>query len=202
VREDRMGIMDAIRRRRTIRFYEQRPVGRDTLRELVDAARFAPSGGNVQPLEFVLVDDKEVVPRVFATLAWAGGVKPRRDPPEGKRPVAYVVVLLNRQVRASGGQHDAAAAIENLLLAAWEKGIGSCWLGSVKRDELRGILAIPEHLEIDSVVSLGYPGEQPVAEEMTDSVEYYLDDADRLHVPKRRLADILHANRYGEPGAA
>jgi nitroreductase len=197
-----MGVMDVIRARRTVRFYEQRPVAREVLRELVDAARFAPSGGNVQPLEYVVVDDAEVAARVFGTLAWAGGVRPRRNPTEGKRPVAYVVVLVNRQVRASGGQHDAGAAIENLLLAGWEKGIGSCWLGSVKRDELRGILGIPEHLEIDSVVSLGYPAEQPVAEEMTDSVEYYLDESDRLHVPKRRLDDIMHVNGYGKGGAA
>jgi hypothetical protein len=86
--------------------------------------------------------------------------------------------------------HDAGAAIENLLLAAWEKGLGGCWIASIDRDRLRTILNVPEHLDIDSVISLGYPAEQPVGEEMTDSVKYYLDDDDTLHVPKRRLADI------------
>jgi nitroreductase len=192
-----MGVMDTIRARRTIRFYEQRPIPVSDLRELVEAARLAPSGGNLQPLEYVLLHDQEVVSQIFPTLAWAGGVTPRRSPPEGKRPVAYVVFLINREVRSSGGEHDAAAAIENLLLAAWEKGIGGCWIGSVNRDEVRRILGIPDHLHIDSVVSLGYPAEQPVAEDTSGSVEYYLDDADTLHIPKRRLADILHENRYG-----
>jgi len=191
-----MTVIDTVRTRRTIRFYQQRPIPPDTLRELVDAARFAPSGGNLQPLEYIVVADPKLVPQVFPTLAWAGHVRPRRDPPEGKRPVAYIVVLLNRQVRSSGGAHDVGAAIENLLLAAWEKGIGTCWLGSVDRKELRAILHVPDHLELDSVVALGYPAEQPLAKEMTDSVEYYLDDRDTLHVPKRRLADILHHDRY------
>lgn len=191
-----MNVLDAIRARRTIRLYLQEPIAPETLRELVDAARVAPSGANMQPLEYIVVRDPEVCAQVFPTLAWAGFVAPRRDPPETKRPVAYVVVLTNRQIRPSGGEADAAAAIENLLLAAWEKGIGGCWIGSVKRDELRSILRIPEHLEIDSVVSLGYRGEDPVMEEMTESARYYLDDQDVLHVPKRRLNDILHENHY------
>jgi nitroreductase len=162
----------------------------------VDAARVAPSAANLQPLEYVAVYDAEIVAQVFPTVGWAGYVAPRRDPPEDKRPVAYIVVLLNPDVRASGGQHDAGAAIENLLLAAWGKGIGGCWITGVDRERLREILGIPESAEIDCVVALGYPAEQPVGEEMTDSIKYYLDERDTLHVPKRRLADILHENRY------
>ena len=191
-----MNVIDAIRRRRTRRFYEQRPIAPSILRDLVDAARVAPSAANLQPLEYVAVYDAEIVAQVFPTVGWAGYVAPRRDPPEDKRPVAYVVVLLNPEVRASGGQHDAGAAIENLLLAAWEKGIGGCWITGVDRERLREILGIPESAEIDCVVALGYPAEQPVGEEMTDSIKYYLDERDTLHVPKRRLADILHENRY------
>jgi len=195
-----MNVLDAIRTRRTIRLYQQRPLPPEILCELVEAARLAPSAANLQPWEFILVDDAEVVSQVFPTLAWAGYVAPRRNPLEGKRPTAYVVVLLNRQIRASGGQEDAAAAIQTLLLAAWEKGIGSCWIGSVNREQLRQILGLPGHLEIDSVISLGYPAEQPMREEMRDSIKYYLDDRDTLHVPKRPLADILHHNCYRGPG--
>jgi len=189
-----MNVIEAIRTRRTIRLFQPTPIPPAALRELVDAARVAPSAANLQPLEFVGVRDPEIVSRVFPALAWAGYVAPRRTPPEGQRPVAYIVVLINRKIRDSGGHHDAGAAIENLLLAAWEKGLGGCWIASIDRDRLRTILNVPEHLDIDSVISLGYPAEQPVGEEMTDSVKYYLDDDDTLHVPKRRLADILHEN--------
>jgi nitroreductase len=194
-----MNVTDAIRTRRTIRFYQQTPVPQAVLHELVDAARLAPSAANLQPLEFVAIHDPKTVAKVFPTLGWASYVAPRRNPPEGKRPVAYIVVLLNRKIRASGAQHDVGAAVQNLLLAAWEKGIGACWLTSGNREQLRQILGIPEHLEIDCVISLGYPAEQPVAEKMTDSVKYYLDERDTLHVPKRILTDILHENCYAEP---
>jgi len=191
-----MNVTEAIRTRRTIRLFQQVRIPLATLRDLVDAARVAPSAANLQPLEFIAVHDPEVVSRMFPALGWAGYVAPRRNPPEGKRPVAYIVVLVNRNIVASGGQHDAGAAIENLLLAAWEREIGACWITSVNREHVRRILAIPQHLDIDCIVSLGYPAEEPIAEELTDSVKYYLDDKDRLHVPKRRLDQVLHENRY------
>lgn len=197
-----MKVIEAIRARRTIRFYRQTPIPAGMLRELVDAARVAPSAANLQPLEFVAVDDPEIVSEIFPTLGWAGYVAPSRNPPEGKRPVAYIVVLLNQDIRPSGGQHDVGAAVENLILAAWDRGIGCCWMTSANREEVRRILGIPAHLEIDCVVSLGYPAEHPVAEDMTDSVKYYLDDRGELHVPKRRLTDVLHENRYAAPAAS
>lgn len=191
-----MDILNAITSRRTIRMYEQRPILLPILRELVDAARLAPSASNLQPLEFIAVADTTLVEQVFPLLAWAGAVAPRRTPPAGKRPVAYIVVLINRAVRVAGGYEDAGAAIENLLLAAWTKGIGGCWIASVDRDHMRELMDIPSHLEVNAVVALGYPAEHPVWEEAADSTTYYLDEQDQLHVPKRRLDAILHENHY------
>jgi len=194
-----MDFMEIVRSRRTIRFFKQDPIGEDVLSELVEAARRAPSASNGQPLEYVIVNDKGQVERVFEQLAWGAYVQPRRDPPAGRRPVAYIAVLINSE-RELGrfGVVDAAAAIENILLAAWSKGIGSCWLASVKRENAAEILDIPEQCRIDSVVALGYPDETPLLEECTsDSIEYYLDDNDRLHVPKRPLKKITHVNKFG-----
>jgi nitroreductase len=193
-----MKTTDVITSRRTIRLYDQRPIPPEILRELVHAARLAPSAANLQPLEFIAIHDAERVSQVFPFLAWAGYVAPQRTPPPGKQPVAYIVVLINRNIRTTGGQDDAGAAIENLLLAAWEKGIGGCWIGSVNRDGIRELLSIPTHLDIEAVISLGYPAEEPVWEDMTDTIKYYLDDDNRLHVPKRRFADVLHENCYRE----
>lgn len=199
-----MDFSELIKTRRSIRRFKPTPIDRSTLIELLDAARSAPSAANRQPLEYVLVVEPAVVQKLFEQLAWAAFVQPKRNPPQGSRPVAYIVVLVNTDRRlASFGPVDAAAAIENILLAAWSKGIGSCWLGSIHRDNIRKLLAIPDSLEINSVVALGYPGEQPITEDAKDSsdeaVRYYLDDADRLHVPKRTLNSISHLNRYGRP---
>ena len=194
-----MDFMEIVRSRRTIRFFKQDPIGEDVLSELVEAARRAPSASNRQPLEYVIVNDKGQVERVFEQLAWGAYVQPRRDPPAGRRPVAYIVVLINSEWELGRfGVVDAAAAIENILLAAWSKGIGSCWLASVKRESAAEILDIPEQCRIDSVVALGYPDENPLLEECTsESIEYYLDDDDRLHVPKRPLKKIAHVNTFG-----
>lgn len=196
-----MDVWEAIKSRRSVRRFRQEPVSKEILLELVEAARCAPSAANRQPLEFVIADSEEQTSQIFAQLAWAGYVRPLRDPPAGKRPVAYIIVLVHTEkAMAEFGKVDAAAAIENILLAAQGKGIGSCWLGSINRDELREILDIPDKYDIDSVVALGYPDEQPVMEDCKgDSIEYYLNDKDVLHVPKRPLPSITHINKFGSP---
>lgn len=196
-----MDVWEAIKSRRSVRRFRQEAISKETLLELVEAARCAPSAANRQPLEFVIVNAEEQTAQVFAQLAWAGYVRPRRDPPAGRRPVAYIIVLVHTEkAMAEFGKVDAAAAIENILLAAQGKGIGSCWLGAINRDELREILKIPDKYDIDSVVALGYPDEQPVMEDCKgESIEYYLDDEDVLHVPKRPLPSITHINKFGSP---
>ena len=161
-----MDVWEAIKSRRSVRRFRQEAISRETLLGLVEAARCAPSAANRQPLEFVIVNAEEQTAQVFAQLAWAGYVRPRRDPPAGRRPVAYIIVLVHTEkAMAEFGKVDAAAAIENILLAAQGKGIGSGWLGAINRDELREILKIPDKYDIDSVVALGYPDEQPVMED-------------------------------------
>lgn len=184
-------------KRRSIRRFQQKTIPFSTLEKLINAARVAPSAGNLQPLEYLIVDKKKVVEKVFTTLRWAGYIAPKGDPPAGKRPVAYIVVLANKKIKPSEYERDVGAAVENILLAALEKGIGTCWLGSIDREMLREILNVPQHLAIDSVVALGYPSEKPVMEEMVRSIKYWLDESGRLHVPKRRLRDLIHRNRYG-----
>ncbi len=194
-----MDVWEAIRRRRSIRRFKQEAISNEVLLEVVEAGRCAPSAANRQPVEFVVVNSEERRNEIFAQLAWAAYVQPRRDPPAGKRPVAYIIVLVNTErAMANLGKVDAAAAIENILLAAQGEGIGSCWLGSIKREKVREILEIPDKYDIDSVVALGYPDEQPIMEDCKgDSIEYYLDDKDTLHVPKRPLPSITHMNKFG-----
>lgn len=196
-----MDVWEAIKRRRSVRRFRQEEISREILIEFIEAARCAPSAANRQPLEFVVVDSEELRAEIFAQLAWAGYVRPRRDPPDGKHPVAYIVVLVDPQKAMSGlGKVDAAAAIENILLAAQGQGIGSCWLGSIKRDKLREILEIPDKYDIDSVIALGYPDEKPIMEDCKgEKIEYSIDDEDVLHVPKRPLASITHMNKFGSP---
>jgi len=79
------------------------------------------------------------------------------------------------------------------LLGAAEKGLGGCIIGSIQRDELRKVLNIPQQYEILLVIALGKPAEKVVLESTskTGSIEYYRDDKDVHHVPKRPLDEII-----------
>jgi nitroreductase len=189
-------VYEAVTSRRTTRRFRQEALDRGMLTKLINAARLAPSASNLQPCEYIVVDDPQVANDVFHTLKWAKYIAPEGDPKEGERPVAYIVVLLNGKKREDGGEVDAAAAIENILLTAYGEGIGSCWLGSIDRGHLANILHVPEHCKIDSVVALGYLAEKPLLEVMVESVKYWKDEHGILHVPKRKLQDILHYNEY------
>jgi len=152
-----MNVYEAIRKRRTVRRFKQDPIPREILDKLIDAARLAPSAANLQPNEYIVVDEPGLVEQVFSTLRWAGYIAPKGNPPEGEKPVAYIVILTNKEKTTISGVSDAAAAIENILLTAMEEGIASCWLASIERETLQKILAIPDHCPIDSVIALGYP---------------------------------------------
>ncbi len=182
--------------RRTIRRFKPEPVSRELLERLVDAGRLAPSAANVQPLEFVVVDDKAACGRVFPCLKWAAYITPAGTPKPGEEPAAYVVTLVNTDVREKMFEYDVGAAMENMILAALGQGVGSCWLLSIDRDALRDILRVPGNYRIDSVLALGYPAEEPAVEDYAGSLKYWKDAAGRLHVPKRTRASVFHLNRF------
>jgi nitroreductase len=191
-----LSVYELIVRRRTIRRFKQEELSEKLLKKLVNAGRLAPSGANLQPLEFIIVNKTELADQVFPALKWAGYIAPAGNPPEGKQPMAYIIILVNSEIRSQGGEVDAAAAIENMILTALEDGIGSCWLGAINRDQLRKIFNIPQKYRVDSVLALGYPDESPVVEEAADSIKYWKDENAILHVPKRKLSDIVHYNAF------
>ncbi len=166
------------------------------MEKLVNAARLAPSGANLQPLEFLVVDDADLKKRLFLCLKWATYIAPQGDPKPGNEPAAYIVILVNLRVKDKDYEYDVGAAVENMILAAWAEGVGSCWVASVERAKVQKIFKISLDFRIDSVLALGFPAEESVLEEMEDSPKYWKDSKKRLHVPKRRLKDIIHYNSF------
>jgi nitroreductase len=191
-----MSIFDVILSRRSIRQFRSDPIPGSILEQLVNAARLAPSASNLQPLEYVIVDQSQVCRRIFPCLKWAAYINPEGNPLPGQEPVAYIVVLVNTAIRKIRHEWDAGASIENMLLAAWDMGIGSCWIISADKPSIAKILSIPDSHEIDSVIAFGYPAETSVVEDLEDSVKYWKDEAGGFHVPKRKLKDIIHFNRF------
>ncbi len=192
-----VNVYELVQKRRTIRRFEQKPVPRDLLQRCVDAARIGPSGANLQPLEYIVVSEPEQCRQVFPHTAWAGYL-PDWSPGADERPTAYIFIITNTQRRANALM-DVGIAAENITLIALEEGVGSCIIGSLDRDALRGVLAVPPHCEISLMVALGYPAEEPQMVEMTDDlIKYYRAVDGTLKVPKRALADVLHWEQYSD----
>ena len=190
-----MDVYTAIISRRTIRRFQKKPIKLDLLRRFVNAARLAPSAANLQPLEYFIVTEKEVCSKIFETIGWAAYITPKWTPSIEERPTVYIVILV-KDINNKFYTRDVSLASENIVLAAEEESIGSCILYNIDRDKIQEILKIPKTLHVDSIIALGYKAEHPVVEDLKDSVKYWRDENEVLHVPKRRLDDIIHINKF------
>jgi nitroreductase len=174
------------------RFYQEVPVERPTLEELIDLARLSSSAANLQPLKYILVNEPERNRLVFPYLRWAGYLKDWDGPEEGERPAAYIIVLGDKDVSANFFW-DHGLACQSILLGACEKGLGGCMFGAVDRAGLRTALQIPDRYELLLVIALGKPKETVVLEEVgqTGDIKYWRDAHGVHHVPKRKLQDLI-----------
>jgi nitroreductase len=188
-----MTIRDLLLRNRSFRrFRGDQPVDGSLLRELVDLSRLCPSAANRQPLKYLISCDPERNALIFGHLRWAAALKDWSGPAEGERPTGYIVILGDTRI-ARDFQCDHGIAAQSILLAAVERGLGGCMVGSIDRDGLRRRLNLPGFLDILLVLALGTPAETVVLEEGTtpDEVPYWRDRRGVHHVPKRPLEEVL-----------
>ena len=192
-----MNIYETIISRRTIRKFKQKKIDLKLLEKLVNAGRLAPSAANQQPLEYLIITDQTLKERIFPNLGWAGYIKPEGNPIKGEEPDSYIIILVNKEISIRPDR-DIGASAENINLAAEEEGIGCCWIGTLKREQIAKILEIPGNFSIELVMALGYPSEKPIYEDVrkNSSIKYYKDSSKTLHVPKRKLKDIIHINHF------
>jgi len=190
-----MSVYETILLRRSIRRFQQKAIDIELLRNFVNAARVAPSAANLQPLEYFIVTEEDLRLKIFETIGWAGYIKPTWKPSKNERPTAYIIILV-KDINNKYYMRDVGLASENIVLAAEEKHIGSCILCKIEKNKIQEILKIPDNLHVDSVIALGYKAEQSVVENLKESVEYWRDENEVLHVPKRNLDDIIHVNNY------
>ncbi|HHV71098.1 MAG TPA: nitroreductase family protein [Clostridia bacterium] len=148
--------MKAILNRRSIRKYTQEPVPDGVIKELLEAAMSAPSAGNEQPWEFVVINDRQILNEIPKFHPYSQMLK--------EAPVAILVCGdLNQQKYDGYWVLDCAAATENILIAAQDKGLGAVWLGIYPAEEriegMRKLLGIPDHVVPVALIALGYPAE-------------------------------------------
>jgi nitroreductase len=192
-----METLAAIRARRSVRRFERKPVNPGSLTEMVDAARLAPSAINLQPLEYIVVDDERLVGALFPHTRMGALLPEDKRPTEAVRPAAYVAVLVHTSIAKQGYERDVGCAVENILLTAVSLGLGACFIRNIDREEIGRLLGVPAGYEIDTMVAVGYAAESPVSEDTeAGDVRYYLDEAGVHRVPKRAIKKVLHLNRF------
>lgn len=145
-----MDYMEVVRNRRSIRKYKQDPVPDEILAEILEAGRLAPSGANRQPWHFLVVKGENR--GAMGLPDWAA-----------EAPV-ILGVCGDPEVSATWNVVDPTIAMEHMVLAAANRGLGTCWLGKLGRDEeVKRVMGIPEHLKVIAVTPVGYPDESPPA---------------------------------------
>lgn len=151
-----MDVLEAIRSRRSIRRFEDRPVADDAVKQLLEAAMQAPSARNAQPWQFLVLDDRQI-------LAKIAEINPNAQM-AASAPLG-ILVCGDLKLEKSAGYWvvDCAAAVENMLLAAHGLQLGAVWTGVYPRDRrmegLKRLLGLPDHVIAHSLVIVGYPAE-------------------------------------------
>lgn len=147
-----MSLVDVILSRRSIRKYDDKDIPSDVLDKILEAGRQSPSAANRQPYQFVVVTDSEIKRKLPGLVS--GFLK--------NAPVV-IVGCANTKALLTGkwAVVDTTIALENMVLAAWSLGVGSCWIGAFDEQKVKDTLLIPESWKVVALISLGYPAENP-----------------------------------------
>ncbi len=175
-----MELYETIRSRRSTRSYEDKPIPREVLGRLLEAAREAPSAKNLMPWKLVVVTD----PETRARLAESGTY--------GKFLVQTPVVLAacaDAVLAPKWWAVDTAIALEHVALAAAAEGLGSCWVGSFDEELARRLLGVPDSHRVVALLALGYPKER---------LDLSRIGGHLLH-PTRTLEKLVSEGRFENP---
>lgn len=152
-----MDVFEAIRKRRSVRSYEDKPIEEEKLKRVLEAGRLAPSAGNRQEWKFIVVKDRFLKKKIAVSanrqnfIAQSGaiivGCGTECDKIMTCGQYAYTI--------------DVSIAMAQMSLQAVEEGLGTCWIGAFKEDEVKKILNIPDKVRLVELMALGYPAYVP-----------------------------------------
>ncbi len=153
-----MDFYEVVRRRLSVRAYKSDPVPEEVLQRILEAGRLAPSAKNYQPWKFIVVKD----PALRAALVPAC----RNQRFVGEAPVVVCAcAILDRAWQGMGGywssaEVDVTIALEHIILAAANEGLGTCWIGAFIEEEVRKVLGIPAAVKPVALTPIGYPAQE------------------------------------------
>jgi nitroreductase len=152
-----MDVMEAIKQRRSIRKYRDRPVEDEKLKRILEAGRLAPSAANRQEWRYIIVRDKETRQNLMKAA--------KGQPFVGEAPIVIAACAETDNHVMTCGQLcypiDLAISIDHMTLKAVDEGLGTCWIGAFYEDEVKKILGVPEDVHVVELLTLGYPADIP-----------------------------------------
>jgi nitroreductase len=174
-----MDVFEAIQTRKSIRAYQDKPVSKQTLERILDAARLAPSAVNIEPWHFIVVTDNEKR-KALSKGMYAKFV--------ASAPVV-IVVCADKKASPKWYAIDAALALENMILAAVSEGLGTCCVGSFKEEDVKATLKVPDNLAVLVMLTVGYEKSKM---DLTSKV---------LGLIRKRklLSEVTSEEEYGKP---
>jgi len=148
-----MSLIDSILTRRSVRRYETKDIPEEVLQQILEAGRQSPSAANRQPIHFVIVKNHDILKNLCDNLI-TRFVK--------CAPVAVVGCAdIKSLLTGKWAVVDATIAMQNMVIAAWTLGVGSCWIGACSEEKVKDLLKIPDKWKVVALITFGYPAEQP-----------------------------------------
>ena len=167
-----MELSEAIMNRRSIRKYKDTPVNDDQIDKIIEAGVWAPSAGNMQGWEVIVVKDHNTKVRIAVACYIREFIS--------QAPVVLVMCAYKRRSGATYGDRgrdlyciqDAACAAQNMLLTIHDLGLGACWNGAFDEDSVSDLLGIPEGVRPVAIITVGYADEEPVPPQRLEVEEF------------------------------
>lgn len=179
-----MDVLEAIRRRRSVRAYSSQPIPGEVMERMRQALRSAPSACNYQPWRFILVSDEELrrdIAKAANGQLWMAAA-----------PITVVACgLPERAYKKMGGYGnsadiDVAIALDHLTLAAVADGLGTCWIGAFAEPQIKRLLGVPRPVKVVAMTPLGYPASADLNRPIEET-------------KRKPAADVFSTDRYGGP---
>lgn len=167
-----MDLFETVEKRRSIRKFRPNPIPDKDLKNILEAGRLAPSGGNRQPWSFIVVRKPETKKKLAAVANLQRFIADADT---------VLIALGDPAVSKSLYKQDPMIAIEHMVLASTALGYGTCWIGAFNENDVKEIAKVPENMTVIALLPIGVPDETP------------------LPKPRRAFKEVFFKESYGKP---
>jgi nitroreductase len=177
-----MEFMDVVATRKSVRSYAKREVEEEKLTRILEAARMAPSWANKQCVNYIVIKNREKIEQLAGTFnSWI-------------KQAPVVVAACADPYESGSHDHmdyylvDVGISMQQLILAATNQGLGTCWVGAFNETKVKKVLGVPEKIKVVALTPIGYPSNESAG---TKLIKKFIGSEKRQPIER-----ILHMNKW------